>query len=38
MTANAGATEFWRRAIPVEFDQEVTDHGPVQRFVMPHPE
>jgi predicted acetyltransferase len=38
MTANAGATEFWRRAIPVEFDEELTDHGPVQRFVMPRPE
>jgi predicted acetyltransferase len=38
MTANAGATEFWRRAIPVDFDQELTERGPVQRFVMPHPE
>jgi predicted acetyltransferase len=37
MTANVGATEFWRRAIPVEFHEELTDHGPVQRFVMPRP-
>ena len=34
---NAGAIEFWRRAIPVPFDEGETDEGPVQRFVMPRP-
>jgi predicted acetyltransferase len=32
MTANTGATAFWRRAIPFEFTEELTDAGPVQRF------
>jgi predicted acetyltransferase len=32
MTANAGATAFWRRAIPYEFEEELTANGPVQRF------
>ena len=35
MRANAGATAFWRRAIPVEFVEEEIDAGPVQRFTMP---
>lgn len=33
--ANAGATKFWRRAIPLAFDESNNDEGPVQRFVMP---
>jgi len=37
MTANTGAIAFWRRAIPVDFDEQLTDHGPVQRFEMPLP-
>jgi len=32
---NTGAIDFWRRAIPVAFDEGATDEGPVQRFVMP---
>jgi predicted acetyltransferase len=32
---NAGAIDFWRRAIPVPFDEGKTDEGPVQRFVIP---
>jgi predicted acetyltransferase len=32
MAANTGATAFWRQAIPVPFDEEVIDAGPVQRF------
>jgi len=32
MRANTGATAFWRRAIPFEFTEEMTDSGPVQRF------
>ena len=32
---NDGAIAFWRRTIPVEFDEGETDEGPVQRFVMP---
>ena len=32
---NTGAIAFWRRAIPVPFDEGQTDEGPVQRFVMP---
>ena len=32
---NTGAVDFWRRAIPVPFDEGETDEGPVQRFVMP---
>ncbi len=33
--ANAGAPPFWRRAIPVPFDESNNEEGPVQRFVMP---
>ena len=32
IAANSGATEFWRRAIPVEFEQTTNDDGPVQHF------
>lgn len=32
MAANAGATAFWRRAIPVAFEEVVDDHGPRQLF------
>jgi predicted acetyltransferase len=32
---NLGAIDFWRRAIPVEFDEGETDEGPIQRFLMP---
>jgi hypothetical protein len=28
---------FWRRAILVPFEEEVTDVGPVQRFVIGQP-
>lgn len=31
---NAAATRFWRAAIPVAFDEEVIEAGPVQRFSM----
>ncbi len=34
MTANTGATDFWRRAIDVPFEEELTANGPVQRFVV----
>jgi predicted acetyltransferase len=34
MAANTGATIFWRRAIPWAFEEETTDHGPVQRFAV----
>jgi predicted acetyltransferase len=33
LTANTDATNFWRRAIPVPFEEELTETGPVQRFV-----
>ena len=29
---NTGAIAFWRRAIPVPFDETPNDEGPVQRF------
>ena len=32
MTANARATAFWHRAIPVRYEEVVDDHGPRQRF------
>ena len=32
MSGNAGATAFWRRAIPVAFTEEAVEMGPVQRF------
>ena len=35
MRANADATAFWRRAIPVAFTEEEIDAGPAQRFEMP---
>lgn len=35
MRANADATAFWRRAIPVAFVEEAIEAGPVQRFTMP---
>ena len=35
MPTNTRATDFWRRAIPVAFTEEVTDHGPIQRFTIP---
>jgi predicted acetyltransferase len=34
MAANAAATAFWRRAIPVEFREELIEDGPVQRFTI----
>ena len=34
MTANAGASAFWRRAIPYTFTEERTENGPVQRFTV----
>lgn len=35
MAANARATAFWRRAIPVPFEEVVDDHGP--RQLLHHP-
>jgi predicted acetyltransferase len=32
---NTGAIAFWRRAIPVPFEETPNDEGPVQRFVVP---
>jgi len=34
MTSNPAATAFWHRAIPVAFEQEMLEHGPVQRFTI----
>ena len=34
MTSNPTATAFWRRAIPVDFEEDTLDHGPVQRFTI----
>jgi predicted acetyltransferase len=34
MTSNPSATAFWHRAIPVDFEQEMLEHGPVQRFTI----
>ncbi len=34
MTSNAAATAFWIRAIPVDFEQSMLEHGPVQRFTI----
>ena len=34
ITANTGATAFWRRAIPVPFEEDVIAAGPVQRFLI----
>lgn len=33
---NIGATEFWRRAIPVPFQEILNDDGTIQRFAIPH--
>jgi predicted acetyltransferase len=35
VAANVAATSFWRRAIPIEFEEDVNDSGPVQRFSVP---
>ena len=32
--ANVGAISFWRRAIPVPFDETHWDNGPIQRFAI----
>ena len=32
--ANVGAIHFWRRAIPVSFDEGRWDNGPVQHFTV----
>lgn len=32
MAPNARATAFWRRAIPVPYEEVVDEHGPRQRF------
>ena len=34
MASNPAATAFWRRAIPVDFEQEQLADGPVQRFTI----
>ena len=34
MTSNTAATAFWTRAIPAEFEQELLEHGLVQRFTI----
>jgi predicted acetyltransferase len=36
MTSNPAATAFWVQAIPVEFEQDLLEHGPVQRFTIAH--
>jgi predicted acetyltransferase len=37
MASNPASTAFWTEAIPVAFEQDVADHGPVQRFTIPGP-
>lgn len=37
LTANAGATAFWRNAIPVSFTEDTNDEGPVQHFTTSEP-
>ena len=32
---NPAATRFWHTAIPVAFEEDTTESGPVQRFSMP---
>jgi predicted acetyltransferase len=32
IAANTGATAFWRRTIPVPFEDDANEHGPLQRF------
>jgi predicted acetyltransferase len=32
---NPAATRFWHTAIPVAFEEGITERGPVQRFSMP---
>jgi predicted acetyltransferase len=34
ITANAGATTFWRATIPVPFEDGANAHGPMQSFVI----
>jgi predicted acetyltransferase len=34
MTSNPAATAFWMQAIPVDFEQHMLEHGPVQRFTI----
>jgi predicted acetyltransferase len=35
LNSNPAATAFWRRAIPVPFDEDANDEGPVQHFTAP---
>jgi predicted acetyltransferase len=37
IAANVAASAFWRRTIPVEFEEHRTEDGPVQRFVVTGP-
>ncbi len=34
MASNPAATTFWRAVIPVQFDEDVREDGPLQRFVI----
>lgn len=34
MTSNPSATAFWLQAIPVDFEQDMLQHGPLQRFTI----
>jgi predicted acetyltransferase len=34
MTSNPSATAFWLQAIPVDFERDTLQHGPVQRFTI----
>jgi predicted acetyltransferase len=34
IATNLSATTFWRRTIPVPFEEHLTENGPVQRFVI----
>jgi predicted acetyltransferase len=34
IATNVAATTFWRQAIPVPYEEHMTENGPVQRFVV----
>jgi predicted acetyltransferase len=34
LASNAGATQFWRKVIPVEFTESIGEEGPIQHFVI----
>lgn len=37
VSGNDAAVNFWRRAIPVAFDETTDEHGTTQTFLAPHP-